>query len=78
MRAGQACTDLQFVPINESEADAAALAEFLVGDEWPYHRDSRPSRETVERSVHRGQGFGSVAVRWLTGYLSGDITPIEL
>lgn len=42
------------MPISESEADAAALAEFLVGDEWPFHGNSRPSRETVESWLAAG------------------------
>jgi RimJ/RimL family protein N-acetyltransferase len=126
--------DLQFVPISDSEAEAAALAEFLVGDEWPFHGNTRPSRETVERwlaagrftgpgvrsfwirsteddatsemplklaeatvgivtlrdladptpvfdlrlrSAHRGHGFGSAAVRWLTDYLFTEFPQIR-
>ena len=41
--------DLQFVPVGDSAAEAAALADLLTGDEWPYHGDSRPSRATVDR-----------------------------
>jgi RimJ/RimL family protein N-acetyltransferase len=40
--------DLQFVPIGDSEVEAAAVAELLSGDEWPFHGNSRPSRETVK------------------------------
>ena len=46
------------MPIGETEADAAALAEFLVGDEWPFHGNSRPSRETVEGWLAAGRFTG--------------------
>lgn len=61
---------LQFTPIDEIPADSAALAEFLVGDEWPFHGTSRPSPETVEGWLTTG--------RLRPDWLSGDITPIEL
>ena len=51
--------NLQFVPIGESEIEAAALAELLSGDEWPFHADSRPSRETVEGWLAAGRFTGS-------------------
>jgi RimJ/RimL family protein N-acetyltransferase len=126
--------DLRFVPIGESEAEATALAEFLSGDEWPFHGTSRPSRETAEgwvaagrftgpgvrsfwiraadadatpparptpaevtvgivtlrdlgdptpvfdlrlRSAYRGRGFGTAALRWLTGYLFTEFPEIR-
>lgn len=126
--------ELRFVPIGESEAETAALAELLSGDEWPFHGNSRPSRETAEgwlaagrftgsrvrsfwmraagadatsqacrnppevpvgivtlrdlgdptpvfdlrvRSAYRGRGYGSAAVRWLTGYLFTEFPEIR-
>jgi len=51
--------NLQFVPIGESEIETAALAELLSGDEWPFHADSRPSRETVEGWLAAGRFTGS-------------------
>jgi RimJ/RimL family protein N-acetyltransferase len=51
--------DLQFVPISDSAADTAALAEFLSADEWPFHGTSRASRETVEGWLAAGRFTGS-------------------
>jgi RimJ/RimL family protein N-acetyltransferase len=51
--------DLRFVPIGEDEADAAALADLLTGDEWPFHGNSRPSRETVQGWLAAGRFTGS-------------------
>jgi RimJ/RimL family protein N-acetyltransferase len=51
--------DLQFVPIGESEVEFAALAELLSGDEWPFHGNTRPSRETVEGWLAAGSFTGS-------------------
>jgi RimJ/RimL family protein N-acetyltransferase len=51
--------DLQFVPIGESDAETAALAELLCGDEWPFHGTSRPSREKVEGWLAGGRFTGS-------------------
>jgi len=51
--------NLQFVPIGESEIETAALAELLSGDEWPFHGDRRPSRETVEGWLAAGRFTGS-------------------
>jgi RimJ/RimL family protein N-acetyltransferase len=51
--------DLQFVPIGGSEAETAALAELLSGDEWPFHGTSRPSREAVEGWLTAGRFTGS-------------------
>lgn len=50
--------DLRFVPIGESEAETAALAELLGGDEWPFHVNGRPSRETVEGWLAAGSFTG--------------------
>ena len=113
--------DLRFVPIGESEAETAALAGLLSGDEWPFHGTSRPSRETAEgwlaagrftgsgvrsfwiraadeavgvvtlrdlgdptpvfdlrlRSAHRGRGYGTAAVCWLTRYLFTEFPEIR-
>lgn len=51
--------DLQFVPIGDSEAETDALAEFLSGDEWPFHGNSRPSRETAQGWLAAGSFTGS-------------------
>jgi len=121
-------------PIGESAAEFAALAELLVGEEWPFHGDSRPSWETVQgwlaagrftgsgvcsfwirtaeldaaaqprqrladvtagivtlrdladptpvfdlrlRSAFRGRGYGTAAVRWLTGYVFTEFPDIR-
>jgi RimJ/RimL family protein N-acetyltransferase len=113
--------DPRFVPIGDGEAETAALAGLLSGEEWPFHGTSRPSRETAEgwlaagrftgprvrsfwiraaeetvgvvtlrdlgdptpvfdlrlRSACRGRGFGTAAVRWLTGYLFTEFAEIR-
>jgi hypothetical protein len=51
--------ELRFVPIGESEVETAALAELLSGNEWPFHGNSRPSRETVEGWLAAGSFTGS-------------------
>lgn len=50
--------DLEFVPVGESEVETAALVELLSGDEWPFHGNSRPSRETVEGWLAAGRFTG--------------------
>ena len=74
--------DLRFVPVSESEAETAALAQLLSGDEWPFHGTSRPSRETAEGwlaagrftgsgvrsgSVHDSFGYAILRQDWLSG-----------
>jgi hypothetical protein len=54
--------DLKFVPVGDGEDETAALAGFLSGDEWPFHGNSRPSRETVEGWLAAGRFTGPEAV----------------
>lgn len=51
--------DLEFVPIGQSEAEKAALADLLCGDEWPFHGTSRPSRQAVDGWLAAGRFTGS-------------------
>lgn len=50
--------DLRFVPVGEDDVEHAALTAMLCGDEWPFHGESRPSRETVERWLASGRFTG--------------------
>lgn len=51
--------DLHFTPIGDSDGEAAELVAFLSGDEWPFHGDSRPSRQTAEAWIAAGRFTGS-------------------
>jgi RimJ/RimL family protein N-acetyltransferase len=66
--------DLQFVPIGASEIETAALAELLSGDEWPFHGNSRPSRETVEGWLAAGRFTGSGARSFWIRMAEADAT----
>lgn len=50
--------DLRYERIDGDEAGIAALAEFLTGDEWPFHGDSRPTREAVAGWLANGRFSG--------------------
>lgn len=68
--------DLQFVPIGDSRAETAALTEFLSGDEWPFHGNSRPSRETAEGWLAAGRFTGSgVRSFWIRGTEADTTAP---
>jgi RimJ/RimL family protein N-acetyltransferase len=64
--------DLQFVPIGDSEAETAALTEFLSGDEWPFHGTSRPSSKTVEGWIAAGRFTGSAMRSFWIRAANGD------
>ena len=117
--------DLEFAEVGDGEAESSALAGFLSEDEWPFHGNRRPTRETADgwlaagnfygpntrsfwirtsgeagaqaigvvtlhdladptplfdlrlRTVDRGRGYGTAAVRWLTEYLFTELPEIK-